>query len=73
LWNGLREELSPVIITAATILSFLSVVLMTVVEALRAKAAAARRSEKNENIRFLFRTFPQSRRSKGTRFPDLGV
>jgi len=44
LWSGLREELSPAIIAAATILSLLSVVLMITVETLRNKFADTKRS-----------------------------
>ena len=35
LWSGLREELSPAIIAAATVLSVLSIILMIIVERLR--------------------------------------
>lgn len=46
LWAGLRDDLSPAIIAAATILSALSLVLMIVVETLRTRSASAGRSEK---------------------------
>ena len=40
MWNGIREQISPAILSVATVLVFVSIALLTTVEVLR------RRSEK---------------------------